>query len=139
MSKRFLKIKRFRNNEKRLLKKNKDNTREALAKAEQKLLKDLENYSFKDKEELEIYLPDVSQIKEEEIKWENMIELLKGLKEDIDKIKKSTKNIDQISDEELKDKYNNAQLLFDDAQQELTDNQTFIENLAKLKEKLMNR
>ena len=96
----------------------------------------LEKYSFKDKDALEIYLPKVSQIDEEEKKWEEYDRAIERLKYNINTIKKSTEDIDEIGDEELKDKYTNAQSSFGEAQNSLTDNETIVENLTKLKDKV---
>ena len=54
----------------------------------------------------------------------------------IDTIKKSTEDIDEIGDEDLKDKYITAQSSFKQEQRSLTDNETIIENLTKLKDKV---
>ena len=121
---------------KKLLSEKEEGARRTLGTAERKLLQGLEKYSFKDKEALEIYLPKVSQIKEEEKKWEEYDRAIERLEYDIDIIKKSTEDIDQIVDEELKDKYTTAQSSFEEEQRSLTDNEIIIENLTKLKDKV---
>ena len=92
--------------------------------------------SFKDKDALEICLSKVSQIKEEEKKWEEYDRAIERLEYAIDTIKKSTEDIDEIGDEDLKDKYITAQSSFKQEQRSLTDNETIIENLTKLKDKV---
>ena len=101
---------------KKLLSKNEEDARSTLGTAERKLLQGLEKYSFKDKDALEIYLPNVSQIDEEEKKWDEYDRAIDRLEYDINTIKESTEDIDEIGDEELKDKYTTAQSSFEEEQ-----------------------
>ena len=121
---------------KSLLNKNEEDARSTLGAAERKLLQGLGKNSFKDKDALEICLSKVSQIKEEEKKWEEYDRAIERLEYAIDTIKKSTEDIDEIGDEDLKDKYTTAQSSFKQEQRSLTDNEIIIENLTKLKDKV---